>query len=310
MTELDTSAVTVVMATFNGDVFLPAQLASLRAQTHRHVDLLVADDGSIDETPAILAEAVGTWPKGTARLLDGPGEGAAENFRALMAREDIETPYVALCDQDDVWDPDKLAVALKALEGARDGPALYCCRPRYIGTDGAFLRDPRAFSGPFGFANALVQNVAAGNTIVLNRRAFEIVSESCRRTGCVAHDWWCYLIVTGVGGRVIYDRTAHIGYRQHADNLVGANDTWGARLQRIGQLSAGRFADWSARNIAALQSCADLLSEESRERLSNFEAARKGIGPRQWRAFRASGVYRQTIYGQIALWIAFLTGRL
>ena len=98
---------------------------------------------------------------------------------------------------------------------ADDVPALFCSRTRIITAEG----EPAGFSPLFSkkpsFRNAIVQSIAGGNTMVMNRAARDIMLEASRRTGFVSHDWWCYLILTGVGGIVHYSPTAKIGYRQH-----------------------------------------------------------------------------------------------
>ena len=79
------------------------------------------------------------------------------------------------------------------------------------------------FRRPPSFRNALVQSLAGGNTMVLNRPARDLVALASRRARFVSHDWWAYLLVTGAGGAVHYSAKPLVRYRQHAHNLVGAN---------------------------------------------------------------------------------------
>jgi hypothetical protein len=146
--------------------------------------------------------------------------------------------------------------------------------------------------------------------MVLNRAAFELVSESARRTGFISHDWWCYLIVSGVGGNVHYDPEPKIAYRQHSGNLVGSNIGFEARLRRTSQILAGRFTGMNDANIAGLDRCSDLLSADARRVLAQFEAIRRSSPlPALWK-LAASGIYRQTIAGTIALFVATLLRKL
>ena len=69
----------------------------------------------------------------------------------------------------------------------------------------------------------------------------------------VLHDWWMYQLVSAVGGAIHYDPQPALKYRQHPDNLIGSNRGWSAHFVRIRMVLKGRFRDWNAMNIAALQ---------------------------------------------------------
>ena len=303
--------VAVLMAVRNGEPYIEEQLDSLARQKDVNVDLWVSDDGSSDATMAILERRATAWPLGTVRLVTGPRKGFAENFRSLLLRSEIEADHFAFCDQDDVWDADKLAHAVEWLETQPAGlPALYCSRTRIVSAEGEPLGLSPLFPRPPSFRNAIVQSIAGGNTMVMNRAARDVVAEACRRTSFVSHDWWCYLMVAGAGGSVFYCRDSRIGYRQHGANLVGQNSTWRARMSRIGFLFRGRFKDWNERNLAGLAACTDLLTDEARRIVAEFEAAREGRFPARILALRRSGVYRQTMLGEIGLYVACAIKRL
>ena len=118
--------VTILMATLNGADHLPAQLASLLAQTHADWRLWVSDDGSTDNTPALLRDFARAHPAREICLLRGPGRGAAANFLTMLCHPDLPCGPVALCDQDDVWLKGKLSRALRRMAGGPpDLPVLY-----------------------------------------------------------------------------------------------------------------------------------------------------------------------------------------
>ena len=85
--------------------------------------------------------------------------------------------WMAFSDQDDVWLPDRLARGVAAL-GGHSGPALYCSRTWITDErlESRRLSAPRPRS--LGFRNALVQNVASGNTILLNAAAADLVRDA------------------------------------------------------------------------------------------------------------------------------------
>jgi glycosyltransferase involved in cell wall biosynthesis len=300
--------ITVLLATYNGERFLDEQIASLAAQDVPELDIVCSDDGSTDATIVILENWRQRWTKGSFTIGRGPGMGFAENFRALLQTPGIESGFIAFCDQDDVWDADKLSVAVAAI-GDDTGPALYGARTRLIDPRnrniGFSPRFPRAPS----FHNAIVQSLAGGNTMVLNPAATALAAESCRRTGFVSHDWWCYLLVTGAGGRAVYDPVPHIGYRQHEANLVGDKSALFAKFTRLRLGLQGRYANWNERNLAGLAACSDLLDAEARDTIRQFAAARKTQGFGAIREIIRSGVYRQTVPGIVGLWVAALLGK-
>ena len=299
----------ILMATFNGARFLDQQLQSLADQQWGAIDILVSDDGSKDDTLDILARWRRNWAKGRFDIVEGPRRGFAENFRSLLTNTTIDAAYVAYCDQDDIWQADKISAAVAALSG-HPRPALYCSRTQYVSEDGTHRGYSPLFTKAPSFRNAIVQSIGGGNTIVMNRPAFALVAESARRTGFVSHDWWAYLMVSGAGGDVIYDPVSHIAYRQHGSNLVGENVTFRAKFDRVVRMFGGRFSAWSTQNIAGLSACADLLTPDSRAVLAHFIDARRSSPLGNIRAILQSGIHRQTLVGNIALVVQAAAKRL
>lgn len=300
----------VLMATFDGAKFIDEQLRSIDQQTWAEIDIWASDDGSVDGTPNALERWAAYWSKGSFARLAGPGSGFAANFRSLLINPKVDAEYVAFCDQDDVWLAEKTQAAADALAVHGSRPALYCARTINTDVDGQELSRSPLFRRPPDFANALVQSIGGGNTMVLNRAAHQLVREAATRTGFVSHDWFSYLIVTGAGGHVTYDETPHVRYRQHERNLVGANRGWGARLNRVRAAFGGRFTSWNDDNVAALDACRDLLTPAAAEIFDRFRHARTGPLPDRLVNLWRSGVYRQTTLGQVSLYAAGLLGKL
>ncbi len=301
-----TDHVEVMLSTWNGSAWLQPQLDSLAAQTGvSRVTLSVRDDGSTDETWSILerfakrvrtaspsaapddcaaspaASQGGTSHSGPAcpdvgvRLDRGVNLGFIASFFTLLLRADPHADWYAFSDQDDVWQPDKLARAVGMLrqEAARrprqvgtnpqcpaacvfpDGPPplLYASRLtlvdealRPIGQSSVPGRGP-------AFENAVVENIVTGATLVMNRAARKLLGEGLARMTGIApgpeaevpraavegvrlHDWWCYLVVSAFG-RVVFDNESHVLYRQHGGNQVGWRPSFLARqMQRFTRL--------------------------------------------------------------------------
>lgn len=299
------------MGTFNGAAFINAQMESLVAQTHPHIDVWVSDDGSTDATKAIVDSWQAQWPKGRLGLVDGPRQGFAANFRAMIVDPRVEADYYAFCDQDDIWETDKLECAIDWMQcGQPETPLLFCSRTTTMSESGAAMGFSPLFRKPPSFRNALVQSLAGGNTMVMNRAARDLLAKASARTTFVSHDWWAYLMVTGAGGIVHYHSRPLVRYRQHAANQVGANISWRARLSRLRRLFQGQFSRWIDDNLHGLEVNRDILTKDATRALDLFLTSRTGGILHRLRFLRRSGVYRQTILGTLGLYLAFVTRRM
>lgn len=299
--------VAILLCTFDGQRFLSDQLESLRNQTYPDWELWVSDDGSQDRTCAILESFRSDAGIERLSIHNGPAEGFAANFLSLVCHASISADYYAFSDQDDVWEPEKLARAVNWLKTVpHDVPALYCSRTRLVDADNNEIGLSPLFPKSPSFANALTQNVGGGNTMVFNQAARELICQAGDAVDVVAHDWWAYLVVTGCGGQVFYDPVPSIRYRQHENNLIGADSSWSARLVRLGQMFRGRFSQWTDRNIEALQRVRTRLTPENREILDLFSVARKRWLLPRMLGLKYSGVYRQTLFGNLGLALAAL----
>ncbi|MDB6452699.1 glycosyltransferase family 2 protein [Falsirhodobacter sp. 20TX0035] len=302
--------VALLLATFNGAAHLQAQLDSLAAQTMPPTWLIVGDDGSTDDTRRILQRFADAHPSIDLRLIEGPRKGAALNFLSLLAHVPPGAEAVGFCDQDDVWLPEKTARACAALAGAA-GPRMYCAATWVCDVALGRPRLSRTPSCATGFRHALVQNVAGGNTMMLNRAATDLLIRAARGVDAlIVHDWWAYQVVSGAGGTVVFDPEPCLWYRQHGRNQIGANDGTRARLRRIAMLLGGHFRGWNAVNLAALGAARPLLTAEAGQVLDRFEALRQAPLSARLRLLRQAGLYRQDLAGNASLWVAAVLGRL
>lgn len=305
----------ILMAVYNGAETLPEQLDSLAAQSHANWQLLVSDDGSDDDSCAVL-ERFGLEQSLKLSVLQGPQQGAGQNFMFLLTQAAQHLPegsWLAFCDQDDVWLPERLSLGVAALEALPepDGPALFCSRTWVVDHDLGNRRLSSARPHPPGFRNALVQNIAAGNTILLNAAGAALLMAAAAEAGeVVMHDWWAYQMITGAGGVVVHDDTPVLLYRQHAGNEVGANSGLRAKLHRLQRMVRGDFRAWNDTNIAALQACRDRLTPEAQAQLDAFEQLRKQPLWGRLRELRRLGLYRQSRAAMLSLTLAACLGRL
>ncbi|WBG64982.1 MULTISPECIES: glycosyltransferase family 2 protein [Pseudomonas] len=297
--------VAILLGTYQGQLYLPEQLDSFATQTHSNWEVWASDDGSSDGTHAVFEAYAQRWSTDRLRILEGPGKGFSANFLSLTCNADIKADYYAYADQDDIWEADKLARAVLWLETvSTDKPALYCSRTRLVDADNNEIGLSPLFSKPPCFANALVQSIGGGNTIVFNNAARALLSDVGCDTPVPSHDWWSYLVVSGCGGSVFFDRYPSLRYRQHDRNLAGMNTTWQGRLKRISQLNKGHFSRWNDANVAALYKLQDKLTPQNLEILEHFNKGRHmSLVPRLYH-LKHSGIHRQTLLGNLGLVVA------
>ncbi|MBV8915777.1 MAG: glycosyltransferase family 2 protein [Acetobacteraceae bacterium] len=284
--------VAILLSTYNGAPFLPAQLESLTGQSVRDWALYWRDDGSSDATLEIMREFAEGAGAGRCHPVEMRGHlGATESFMALLRAAAPSGVPLAFADQDDVWLPEKLELALRALENER-GPVLYCSRQILVDEALAPLGESNPLRRPPCFPAALTQNIATGCTVVLNPAAAALVARS-RPPAASLHDWWSYLLVAASGGRIIADPTRTVLYRQHASNLVGAPASIWRRARAAMQRGPGAFMAVLREHVTALQQQPELLSAEARRLLSIIDRGLRGGPAARLRALALPGLYRQ-----------------
>ena len=307
----DKNKVAIVLGYYDGEEYLSKQLESIFAQSHQALHVFISDDRS--PTP-LCANALNFEPEKLAKLSIGvrtKNVGFTNNFLKALAYINDSFEYFAFSDQDDFWYPNKLEKAVAKLSRAPTKlPALYCARTEIADTDcSRTLGYSIVFKKKASFANALVQNIGGGNTMVFNKTARDIIVASLGNSTVASHDWWCYQIITGAGGYVVYDQEPCLKYRQHNNNLVGASTSWAARLLRVRGLIRGHFRAWNDANLKALKEHKHLLTKNNVRVLNDFSEARESNLFKRLMLFKRSGIYRQTLFGNLGLLLGILLNR-
>ena len=208
--------VTVVLATYNGEKYLKEQIDSLISQKGVHVNILVRDDGSSDKTKDILDDY---QSRGQLIWYTGEHLNVQKGYIDLL-RHTKDTKYYAFCDQDDVWDEDKLLIAVSELEQMdQSKPALYYCGQRLVDEDLNLISVHKISNERSPHTNFLISNVA-GCTAVFNKALVDAVN-SAEPDFILMHDSWLFKVCLALGGSYFADSSAHINYRQHGNNVAG-----------------------------------------------------------------------------------------
>ena len=247
--------VVVLMSTYNGDRYLENQIDSLLAQDGVEVEILARDDGSKDRTLEILEEYKGV--KSSFDYYVGENLGPAGSFLDLM-KHAPEADFYALCDQDDTWLPDKLKVAVDAINNeinkrkndleeqestycmtehqknnsVNGDPILYYGMPRFADNDGNLLKGPKGiYEKSLDFPSCLIKSNSTGCTMVFNKALLKLINS--KTPGPITmHDEWLHKVCLAVGGILIYDEDVHILYRQHGGNTIGGQLSFQKVLKR------------------------------------------------------------------------------
>lgn len=237
----DTLVVTVILATYNGEKYLPQQLASLAAQSRRPDRIVLRDDGSVDRSIEMI-QAWANLNNIELQQVYGHRLGPALSFLSALEAAKPSDLYM-FCDQDDVWLPDKIARAMANVECTHNAaPTLYATRLEVVDASLNRLSTSKTPS-TLSFSSAVCESVLTGCTMAFNAPFQQRLSSAMPRFA-VMHDWWCYLVATGtLGAKLHFDDAPTMLYRQHDHNAMGAEPKGLSKMQaRIRQFVGSRNA--------------------------------------------------------------------
>ena len=306
--------VAILLATYQGAKYLPAQLNSFSWQTYPHWQLWASDDGSHDNTLEILQHYQQACSNQVV-LRTGPNRGFAENFMHMVTDPTIQADYYAYSDQDDVWEPDKLMRAITMLrQFGSQQPALYCSRTSLINAHDRHLgyAHPRGKPGKFG--NALVHNIASGNTMVFNNAARQLLLHTPQSSSLSYHDWWTYIVISCYGGSVYYDYEPTVRYRQHDNNVTGYRAGVQQHLQRLKYVIANQYKqaidDYCQSLLTLININNRAVPPEHRALLTQFIEVRKAGLLRKLRYIPTAKIYHQDKIGNLGMYLLLILGKM
>ncbi|WP_165307781.1 glycosyltransferase family 2 protein, partial [Agromyces binzhouensis] len=249
------------MGTHNGARFVGEQVRTILAQTRPVDEIVVSDDASTDDTVAIVERAVrehreagGAVELNVLRNVEPLGVTANFEQALRAATGDL----VALSDQDDVWRPDRVAVAVAAF-AERPALQLVAADADLIDAEGAAMAATlfgtlgvdeslrASVDGAAAFDELLRRNLLTGATMMLRRDLVELAAPF---PPSWVHDEWL-AIVASVSGGIAVSPEPLIGYRQHGANQIGVTSLgWGGRIDRLRAARTERNGRLLARAVA------------------------------------------------------------
>jgi len=229
--------ITILMATYNGANYIAEQLDSLLAQTYGNWQLVIRDDGSDDDTVAIVLTYTHKYPHIFLTSKKSAAKGACANFAALfdIARQDQEMAYIMFCDQDDIWKPEKLQKTMAAMQAMESEnphePVLIYGNFELMDAYGNFMPGAFKLKHHIDLRNLLSFNFVYGCTTMLNRELIDKIAAI--PVSAINHDYWIALVASLYQSRFIDEPL--LRYRQHGNNASGnvaGNSSTMARLKR------------------------------------------------------------------------------
>lgn len=211
--------VVILMSAYNGEKYIREQINSILSQTYSNLELVVRDDGSTDSTIEILEE----YSKhGKLSWYTGDNLKPAFSFLDLV-KSAPSADYYAFADQDDVWDINKIEVAIELISKLPEiKPALYCSATRLVDKNlNTIVPVAHCKNYKITFGESLIQSVSPGCTFVFNRETRRYLN-SFKSDFVSMHDSLVYMLVCGLGN-VVFDKEPHISYRQHGGNVIGTD---------------------------------------------------------------------------------------
>lgn len=229
--------VSVVIPAFNAAATLHETLCSVRAQSHSALEILVVDDGSRDETPAIASRHAAADPRVRLIRQDNKGVAAARNAGIASALG----VFVAPVDADDLWRPDKIRLQVAAMR--RHGPraGLCCTGVHAIDASGLIIGQHIPDPADDAFrAMCRVNLVGNGSSalmpldLVRRHGGYDVGLREAGAQGC--EDWQLYLQIVEDHDLVVVPQCL-TGYRQHPSQMSGRTDA----MVRSAEIVLGRI---------------------------------------------------------------------
>ena len=221
--------IAVLLSSYNGEKYISEQIKSVFEQKDVEVTLFIRDDGSTDNTRTILKKFENHEK---CRIFYERNVGVVKSFFSLLVKAE-GYDYYSFCDQDDVWESDKLKIAIETLKKCTGNYKMYYSKTLPVDCNLIPLRQRNENPDEehdFNLRELMLRNNAIGCTMVINDKLRNKLI-SCLPENVIMHDHWIYIVTRALGGDVAYDRIPHVKYRQHDSNVVGHKMNIKAKLR-------------------------------------------------------------------------------
>jgi len=256
----------VALCTCNGAAYLPDQLASIAAQTRPPDEIVVRDDASLDDTPAVIETFAARAPFPVTFERNATRLGSTRNFDAAIAA--CTGDLIALSDQDDVWRPDKLdgieqrfrespGVGLVFSDAELIDGASSPIRARLWARIGFDRRRQRFWRNRSALTALVPGRIVTGATMAFRSTFRALVLPTPDGIAPMIHDGWIALAIAAVAG-VAFIEEPLVAYRQHDAQQIGAPGA--SRAQRLGLIESATHVNAYSMHAASLGALCERLA--------------------------------------------------
>lgn len=207
--------ISIAVATYNGEKYIKDQIDSLLALDYPNKEIIVSDDNSTDTTYEILKE----YGEKIVLLKNTDVCGLNNNFKNAL--KNCHGEYIALCDQDDIWERNKLELLLEHIDDfdlVHGGVSIINSDGNYHEVKGMHTVYEIDKTKYYNFIDFIEENMVLGCTCLIKRdflnRYLEIPDD------IIYHDWWIVLNALKRGKGIVYLDKEVIKYRQHDNNTA------------------------------------------------------------------------------------------
>ena len=295
--------VAILLSTYNGEKYLREQIDSILAQTYDNFELIVRDDGSKDSTVEIVKEYM---EKSDKEIMVGKNLGFIKSFFELLKHSDAD--YFSFADQDDIWLPNKIELAVNSLNKLDDTkPNMAFSNVDYYDTEMNFMGNGDSKNKKPSFLNSLYECINQGMTMVINKTARDYIIKNIPEK-CFFHDWWTYMICTAFGS-VVQDDVVTVKYRRAKTNAtVEGQGKITLLVWRIKKLFLGDgMKDIRKQQTIFKNIFYDNLSDENKKILDTFEEEKYNFFKALKKTFYPRKIRRKFV-DDLSLRILFLLG--
>ncbi len=237
------SRVAVLMATYNGMNWLEEQFSSILNQSGVDVHLFVSDDSSVDASfdflnaRALADSRISLLPK-----VDRMGSAGKNFYRLICDVEVTGFDYIAFADQDDIWSLDKLSRHIGLIQNSHAEAVSSNVLAFWPDGSQKLIRK----SQPQKFFDFIFEAAGPGCTFLMTpwlvtKLRDEIQSINSPAKNVVMHDWLTYAICRAYKRKWVIDAAPSLMYRQHANNVIGANSGIKAIINRLRKINGGWY---------------------------------------------------------------------
>lgn len=221
--------VEILLSTYNGEHYIQEQLDSILENDYSLINIIIRDDGSKDNTLNILDKYKTKFNNKITIIKDNKGNlGSTASFNELLKY--VTADYFMFCDQDDIWCKNKISQSINAIKGLENKNTPL--KPCLVFTDlyvtdsnlniisNSFIRHNKLDTKVIkDISKSLSLSVAPGCTMIMNKACLKYIKNI---PNFVTHDFWAIIMIVKYGIVEYLDKPT-IMYRQHGNNVIGAN---------------------------------------------------------------------------------------